>query len=191
MPDYPFTIFSFLGALLCIEPAHFNWKIPGRPWSALIAVGWILIYNVLSFIDSIVWAGENPDDWLDGNGYCDITARIKTVFPIGVLGSTIGICLFLINSTNLGPSQKDMGPSNGARRNLFDVFLGIVLPIIFMIFHFIVEPNQYAILGVAGCQTTTDLAWPAIILYSVWPPIMTFIALLFASILFPFTVLTS
>jgi hypothetical protein len=178
MPDYPFTVFSFLGVLLCIEPAYFNWRVPGRPWSARIFVGWVFIYNLLSFIDSIVWASETLADWPDGNGYCDIGARIKTAFPIGVLGSTICLCLFLINSTNLAPSQKDMGPSNGVRRNMFDMFLGMVLPVIFVVLHYIVEPTQYGILGVAGCQSTTDTAWPTIILYSIWPTLMTFIALI-------------
>src|SRR5438874_2584550 len=80
MADYPFTIFSFIGVLLCIPPAYFNWKIPSRPWATLILIGWILVLDLLFFIDSILWSSEDTSTWWEGRFYCDINSRIKDAF---------------------------------------------------------------------------------------------------------------
>src|ERR1700721_3292202 len=156
MPDYGFSIFSFFGAVLCIEPAFFSWRIPGRPWSVLFVMCWICIYNILSFVDSIIWSGENSAEWPDAQGYCDIDSRIKTVFPIGVLGAAIGVCRFLAESTDLETEEEGLLSRNKFRRNIGDVFLGVILPILFIVLHFIIEPSRYDIVGVTGCQSSVD-----------------------------------
>src|SRR5579859_699881 len=86
MTDIPFTVFSCIGFFLCLPPAYFNWKIPGRPWATLIFIGWICVFNGLSFIDSIIWSGPDPAEWWDGKIYCDIFSRVnpfsKSVSPL-------------------------------------------------------------------------------------------------------------
>ena len=175
MVDYPFTIFSGLAIILCIPPAYFNWKIPGRPWATLIFVGWVLIWNLLFFIDSIIWSGENPDEWWDGEGYCDIDARIKDAFAIGLPGSAIGVCRFLANAANPEPSQKHLKQSM-LRRNMVDLFLGVILPILNLALKFIVEPSRYWIVGNAGCIGQADVSWPTFVLYLAWVPALCLIA---------------
>ena len=50
------------------------------------------------------------------------------------------------------------------------------MPLLFIIFKFIVEPSRYVIVGVMGCQGTFDTSWPTIPLYFMWPPLLTLIA---------------
>jgi pheromone a factor receptor len=181
MTDIPFTVFSCLGFFLCIPPAYFNWKIPGRPWTTLIFIGWIFVMNGLSFIDSIVWGDPDQTNWPDGNIYCDITSRIKSVFQIGLPAAGIGICRFLADATDPDPSQTDLRHTR-FKRNMIDLFLGIGLPLINMGLKMIVNPTRYYIMGVSGCTGVTDLSWPSILLYHVWCPILSSAAAMYASI---------
>jgi pheromone a factor receptor len=175
MPDYPFTVFSCIGWILCIPAAYFNWKVPGRSWATLILIGWIFIMNLLSFIDSLIWAGDDVDTWWDGKVYCDIGSRIKAEFPLGVPGAAIGICRFLAAATSPNPSQRSLKHTQ-RRRNIIDFCLGVVLPIICMGLKEIVCPKRYYILQIRGCTGSTDDSWPTIPLYYLWPMTLTLIA---------------
>jgi pheromone a factor receptor len=179
MADIPFSICTLLGFLLCLPPAYFNWKIPGRPWATLIFIGWIATFNLLSFIDSIIWMSDDPNSWWDGLVYCDIDSRIKSVFEIGLPAAGIGICRFLADATNPDPALTDLRHTR-QRRNMIDLFLGIGLPLINIGLKMIVNPSRYWLLGVSGCTGITDLSWPAILLYHVWCPILSLIVAIYS-----------
>jgi pheromone a factor receptor len=181
MADIPFTVCTLLGFLLCIPPAYFNWKIPGRPWATLIFIGWIAVYNLLSFIDSLVWRSEDPTTWWNGDGYCDIDSRIKSVFQIGLPAAGIGICRFLADATDPDPVLSDLRHTR-RRRNAIDFFLGIGLPLINVGLKYIVNPSRYWIGGVGGCTGITDLSWPSIPLYHLWCPLLSFVAFIYSRI---------
>jgi len=180
MADVPFTIFSFIGFLLAIECLFCISKNPGRPWATYILITWILVVNFVSFTDSLIWRAEDTTDWWDGKGYCDVVSRIKTEFPIGVCGAAIGISRFLAEATDPNPKQTDMR-YNRTKRNIIDIILGVVLPVINAALRYLVEPSRYYIMGVNGCSSITRTTWPAIPIYFLWVPIMTLIAAVYAS----------
>jgi len=175
MADVPYTVFSFIAFFLCIPPAYFNYKIPFRPWATLILIGWIALINLLFAIDSIIWASDDVQTWWPGYGYCDINARLKDMFAIGVPGAAVGICRFLADATNPDPAQKDLH-CHRTRRNMIDLFLGIGFPIIVIALKFIGEYSRYHIEGVNGCTGTIQLSWPSLILYPIWCPILCLVA---------------
>src|SRR5262245_9736278 len=178
MLDYAYTIFGLIGATICFISVYFIWRIHGRPWSSLFLISWLFMYNIFSTVDSIVWSGPDITNSPNGVVYCDVNSRIKTAFPLGVLGSTIGVCLFLVDSTD--PSLLRIGQTKSrVRWNIRDIILGIVLPLLFTILKFIVEPSRYVILGVLGCRGTYDASWPSIPLYFIWPLVYTLIAFAF------------
>jgi|SRR5277367_1763516 len=182
MPDIPFTVFSGISFLLCIPPAYFNWKIPCRPWATLILISWIAILNLLYFFDSIIWSSTNTSDWWDGKGYCDVDARIKDMFEIGVPGAAIGVCRFLADATDLNPAYTDLRQTR-FRRNMIDFFLGIILPLIIQGLKFLVEDSRYHIVGVNGCLGNVAHAWPSLLVYFLWVPGLIVVAALYACIL--------
>ena len=181
MPDTVFTVFSGIGFLLCIPPTYFNWKIPNRPWATLFLIGWIMVLNLLYFIDSIVWRSDNPNTWWDGKGYCDINCRVKDMFNIGVPGAAIGICRFLADATNPHPSQKDLRHDR-FRRNMIDLFLSLILPLMVKAATFPFETSRYHIVGVQGCTTWLDFSWPSVLFFALWCPVLCLVAAVYACI---------
>ena len=185
MADYLFTVFSFISALLCIPPMYFNFKIPSRPWATLILIGWIFIINLLAGIDSLIWANPDPSKWWDGKGYCDVGARIKDMFLYGVPGAAIGICRFLAHATNPDPAYSDLKHTQFTR-NLIDLSLGVILPIVLVGLKFIVESSRYHIAGVAGCSGVSYQSLPTIFIYTIWCPLLCTVAAFYACTIPPF-----
>ena len=188
MPDYPFSVFSVLGVVFCVEPAWFNWRQRQTSWSGMILLGWICVYNFFSFVDSVIWSGDDIASWFDGAGYCDIVSRMKMCFPFGILGSTIGICIFLLAS--IGNSMEQVTQKNWTRMRILDISLGLGLPVVFCALHFVIEPFRYRIIGVTGCQSSFDSSWPTLVLSTIWPPILSIVSLILAGISVPFPHLT-
>jgi pheromone a factor receptor len=179
MPDYAFTIFSGIAVVLCVPSAYFYWKIPGRPWATLIFVGWIIIWNLIFFVDSIIWGGDNLQDWWDGEIYCDIDARIKDAFGTGLPGAAIGVCRFLADAANPDPSAIDVR-QNMFRRNMIDLFIGVILPFLNLGLKFICEPSRYWIVQNLGCMGQIDISWPSFLVYIAWAPLLCLIAAAYA-----------
>jgi pheromone a factor receptor len=179
MPDYAYSVFTCLACIICIPPAYFNWKIPSRPWATLIFIGWIFLLNLVLFMDSIIWSNPDPTTWWDGKVYCDIVSRIKSEFPIGLPGAGIGICRFLADATNPNPTYTSLTHSK-FKRNMIDLSLGVLLPVINMGLKQIVNPERYQILGIYGCEGQTDNSWPSVLLYNMWSPILSLIAAIYS-----------
>lgn len=140
-----------------------------------------MILNLLFFIESIIWSNPDPTNWWDGKGYCDISARIKDAFALGVPGAAIGICRFLADATNPDPTQKDLIHSR-TRRNMIDLFFGIILPFVLIAIKAVVEISRYWVFGITGCTGTIDFSWVAFFFYPLWCPLLCLIAAGYACI---------
>lgn len=179
MPDNLFSISSGIGSFLCIITSYVSYKSTEGSFATMILAAWVFSLNFLSFLDSIIWASGNSDEWWDGKIYCDINSRIKSAAPIGIPGATIGLCRFLANTTTQHRPQQ----GNSKLKSIaFDIILGLVLPILNAPLKFIVSPTRYIIDGVNGCTGTTDYSWPSILLYWLWSPLLTAIAAVYAGI---------
>lgn len=177
MAYYIFTIFSGIGFLLSILTAYVIYKSPNSPWAAMILVGWILSWNFLFFVDSIIWSDSNPADWWDGNIYCDINSRIKDAIMPGIPGATIGVLRFLANTMEQHVSQRAY---NIFENNLVDFSLGVVFPIVITAVRLVAMPCRYQIWGVFGCTGIIDDSWPSILVWYLWPPVLSLVSALYA-----------
>lgn len=179
MPDYAFSVFSGISFLLCFPPAYFNWKIPSRPYATLFLIGWIMVINLLGFVDSLIWRSENLDTWWDGKIYCDIDSRLRDMFVIGIPASTICICRFLGDATDPNPSRNDLRHGRN-RRNLIDVSICLLLPLMVAAANFTFQSSRYHIVGVQGCTGWIDFSWPSVLFYPMWCPLLSVIAAIYA-----------
>lgn len=182
MADYLFTLSSGVGFLLSLLTAYVIYKSPNSPRAATILTAWIFTWNLLYFVDSIVWSGSIPEDWWDGNIYCDINSRIKDAISPGIPGATIGVFRFLVSTVEQQVSQK---ANNTFQNNIVDFVLGVIFPIIVAGVRLIVMPSRYQIWGVSGCMSIVDDSWPSILVWYVWPPFLSVIAAIYAGISSP------
>lgn len=160
---------------------YFTFRSAGHPWATVILIGWIFIENLLLCLDSIIWRGDSPEEWWEGQIYCDINSRIKSAFVIGVPGAAVGLCRFLADVTN-PKIEPDQLQSTRWRRNVFDLTFGVILPLVNAGLKLLVMPARYAISGVHGCVGLTYPTWLSIPLYWGWTPILSLVAAVYACI---------
>ena len=91
----------------------------------------------------------------------------------------IDICRFLADATNPDPAQTDMRHTQ-FRRNIIDLSLGIILPLILVGLKFVVESSRYHIVGVAGCSGVSYRSLPTIFIYTIWSPLLCTVAAFYA-----------
>jgi pheromone a factor receptor len=175
MLDHIFTVLAGVGFLLNLFTAYVVYKSPNSPSAAFILVGWIFSWNVLHFTDSIIWSGGNAEDWWDGKIYCDIDSRIKDAICLGVPGAAIGAFRFLSITVEEHVSLK---AESG--RNYTDVMVGLIFPIVITVLRLIVMPARYSIFPVLGCTGIIDDSWPSILIWYIWPPILSAVATIYA-----------
>src|SRR5438874_11185941 len=84
MADYILTASSLIAVILCIIPGIFH--IQTRNWVAIFMTIWVLLTNIIIFINSILWAND-----LDNKApaYCYITAPLYNASHFGILASAL------------------------------------------------------------------------------------------------------
>ena len=179
MPDYLFTGLTGIGFLLTLFAAYVVCKTPNSPYAALILVGWICSWNLLYFTDSIIWSSENPEEWWDGKIYCDVNSRIKDAIALGVPAASIGAFRSLSNTVQEHVSQR---ATSAFRNNLLDITIGLIFPLLIAGLRVIVMPGRYYVVGVLGCVGMIDDSWPSILIWYIWPPLLSAVAAINASI---------
>jgi pheromone a factor receptor len=165
--------------LVCIPSAYFTIRGANKSWATPILIGWIFALNCLSFADSVIWAGDNPDEWWEGQIYCDVNARIKHSFSIGVPGAAVGMFRFLADATNPKSGPEGLEATR-RQRNIMDFTFGIIFPVVNTLLDFIISPARYAIMGVYGCTGLNSQTWPQVPLFSLWSLILAFTAAVYA-----------
>ena len=168
MPDYFYTSACGIGTLLIGFTAFICHRSPTLPHGAGILCFWILSINLLSFVDSIIWSSTRIEDWWDGQIYCDINIRIKTTTAVGIPGASIGLCRFLMETTDHHLSDIEIASRN---KVLIDYTLGLIIPFAVAGLKILVMPFRFGISGVQGCRGYTSPTWPALPIYYIWNPL--------------------
>src|SRR2546423_11026319 len=117
MLNYFFTISSGVGTLLSAWTTYVTLKSAYGPHAARLQCIWITSYNLLLFVDSIIWSASDMETWWDGKIYCDINIKIKNMAVLGIPGAGIGLARFLKGIAEHQISENGVPPR---RYVLFD-----------------------------------------------------------------------
>ncbi|TRM58333.1 pheromone A receptor-domain-containing protein [Schizophyllum amplum] len=162
-PTYPlFPILAFLGSVLALLPLPFTlqaWNV-----GACALAGWAATACLLSFIDSVVWAGNVVNAV---PGWCDIASKLLLGASIGIPASSLCIShrLWKVTSTKALPETR----RDALRVIAFDLGLSTGIPLLVMILHVIVQDHRFTILEDLGCHAAIYNTLPAYFLVLNWP----------------------
>ncbi|KAL1730136.1 pheromone A receptor-domain-containing protein, partial [Schizophyllum commune] len=162
-PTYPlFPILAFLSSVLALLPVPFALQVWNTGACALAA--WTATACLLSFINSVVWAGNVMDTvpvW------CDISSKLLLGASIGIPAS--GLCishrLWKVTSTRHVPETR--------RETLLTIAIDLTLsagiPLLVMLLHIIVQSHRFTILEDIGCQAALPNTLLSYFLVLSWP----------------------
>ena len=167
--------------ILLIDTPAFVWYIKARNLAASSLVFWILLANLMNFINPLIWPTDNVEDWWSGYGLCDIEVKLQVAMWFGVVGSVV--CVMRNLAQVLDTEHTTMSPSPAQRRRQIVItclycFGG---PIYAIAIHYIVQPSRYYIFAISGCTPSVADSWPQLPLVLVWPPVLCVVAVYYSS----------
>ncbi|KAI5960400.1 STE3 [Candida pseudojiufengensis] len=168
--------FAIIAFFLLIPP--FAWHLKSKNIPAIFLVFWLIIINLIGFINAMIWSGDNFTQVYDGQGWCDITTKLEA-------GSGVGkLCAITCISMNLymilcAKHPSFMDPKSWKKITI-DLVMCLFTPIFIMSTNFIIQSKRYYIARYNGCVTVYSPTNATIGLFLVWPVIWSIIALIFA-----------
>jgi len=179
---------SLLFALLIIPPML--WHFSNRNIGATSLILWLLILNLQSFLNAILWSDDNIPEWFEGRGLCDIEVKITIAVFVGVPSSVA--CVLRALAKVLDTERVSLGLSKGQRRRGYaiDLLWCAGLPALQMFFHYIVQTRRYYIMGIAGCTPASSRSWVTDLLITTPPVVWTVVGCYYAGGLTHFLVVS-
>ncbi|GAA95900.1 hypothetical protein E5Q_02558 [Mixia osmundae IAM 14324] len=168
-----FAAASGITAILNIVP--FLWHLQNSNSGPICLGFWIILMNFLYFINALVWANDALNR---APAFCDITAKLQLAGPIGVLVADLCILRFLAQIVS--PKCRMITAQSRRRASIYDYCFSLGLPVLVMATHIIYQPYRFGLAKNFGCLTTLVLTWPTYILFLIWPPILSFVACVYA-----------
>lgn len=173
-PVYPAAVILGLLAatvmLLGLPPLF--WHLRNHNAAAGSLVAWIVINNLMTVINIIIWHNDDVQHWYNGVGLCDIEVKIMVARSMALPAATMCILKSLANV--MDTSRINLAPSKAQRRRamILDLTACLGLPLLTMLLHYVVQPTRYAIGGVSGCLATFYESWVTVVLLDVPPLIL-------------------
>ena len=169
-----FAAFSMLAIILCIIALQYHAKHRNIPACALIV--WLIISNIIGFISIILWPNfETLYTAWDGHIFCDIASRLSFTTGAGEVSALAAIArnlAFVMGDRSTAAFSR----SEKRKKLIIDLVLCFTLPVWLNIIWYPIQQYRYILVNGTGCVPAADESWLPIVVFYIWPPILTTIA---------------
>ena len=176
-PLYPmaiiFPILSIFGLVLILPQFYLHLRNKNVGFASLIFS--LVIMNLFSFINALIWPRDDMENWWYGYGLCDIEVRIMVGAWIGLPTALVVITSDLAKILDTERLLVSTSYAGKRRKFVLDMTLCFGIPILFMILYYAVQSERYYIFGITGCQPAIDNSWVGIVLIFLWPALFSLI----------------
>jgi len=161
-PNQVYTAFSFIGFLMCAIP--FYWHLEAWNTGTCLYMAWTGLGCLIQCINSIVW---NNNIINKAPVYCDIVTRIQVALNVAIPAASLCINrrLYKIACVNTVVVTRE----EKRRAIIDDLLIGIGIPILQILAHYVVSGHRYNIFEDFGPQFAIVNMPPAYFLFFTWP----------------------
>ncbi|KAK4983391.1 a-factor receptor [Elasticomyces elasticus] len=171
------VVLAFLSALtLVLDIPPLLWHVRNRNVAAMSLVLWIIVLNMMTVVNIMIWPTSDFASWWSGVGLCDVEAKLMVASTIALPASSMCIMRDLARVMDTEHSVISSTRSERKRKLVMDLCWCLGTPILLMVLHYVVQPNRYYVWAVAGCNPSIDNSWVAIVLILL-PPLLMFVAI--------------
>ncbi|KAM9908208.1 hypothetical protein OXX79_000517 [Metschnikowia pulcherrima] len=168
--------FSFIALVILVPPLCYHVQNRNIPASSLIT--WFCIQNLTTFINAVIWSGEDYTQGYDGKVYCDITVRILSGATVGSLCATACIIFnlfMIIAARNHGYLARD-----SKTKLIVNILMCWANPLLLMGITVLAQTHRYDVARYYGCSAPWSYTLGSVMLVSVWNVIWIAVACVFA-----------
>lgn len=171
--------FSIVIVLLIIPPMC--WHFRNRNIGATALVAWVILMNFQSFVNALIWPTDDIGTWFSGDGLCDVQIKLQVASQVALPAAFACVLRALANVMDTDRTTLGLTKAQRRREYAIDLTWVLVLPMLQMLFHYIVQTSRYYIWGVSGCVPSVSASWVTVVLILVPPTVWTFICAYYAS----------
>jgi len=171
-PNEVYTAFSFIGFVMCAIP--FGWHLEAWNTGTCLYMAWAGIGCLVQCINSIIW---NHNMVIRAKVYCDIAIRIQVALNVAIPACSLCINRRLYKIANMKAVM--ITRSEKRRAVIVDLLIGIGIPILEMIAHYIVSGHRFNLYEDFGPAYAVVLMPPTFFLIYAWPVIIGCISLVY------------
>ncbi|TEB23050.1 STE3-domain-containing protein [Coprinellus micaceus] len=175
MPHYELPIGAFISAALVLVPLPWHWR--ARNITTLSMIAWLFIFNFTYGVNAIIWAGNVR---LRGTIWCDIVTKLQIGGNIALPACCLALCINLESIASLRNAHTT--PASKRRKLFLELGFCWILPMIYMVLHYVVQGHRYDIVEDFGCRPTTYNSVASIFLIWVPPMLCVVVTLILASL---------
>ncbi|KAI6143277.1 STE3-domain-containing protein [Pisolithus tinctorius] len=161
-PNWFFSACAFIGFVLCTIPLP--WHLEAWNTGTCLYMIWVALGCLIQFINSVVWNSSVIDK---APVWCDITSKFMIGCAVALPAASLCINRRLYYIVSVDSVTRTRAEKR--RDVLVDLSIGLGIPILEMILHYIVQGHRFNIFEEIGCYPTTYNTPPAYALVFCWP----------------------
>ncbi|KAI7700463.1 hypothetical protein KC353_g15866, partial [Hortaea werneckii] len=142
------AFFSLLVIFLIIPPLVQHWR--NRNIGATLCVFYAMIMNLMAFINAVLWPNDDFEHWYNGKGLCDVEVKLQIAWSVAAPATLVCVLRALANAMDTDRLRLSKTKAQRWRGYAIDLTLCVGIPLLSMIFHFIVQSNRYFLYGISG-----------------------------------------
>ncbi|KAF2719583.1 fungal pheromone STE3G-protein-coupled receptor, partial [Polychaeton citri CBS 116435] len=172
------AIASIFVIILMLPPMW--WHARNRNLGATLLVGWLVLLNLFTFINALIWPNDDISNWYDGNVLCDIQVKFQIAARVGAPAANA--CVLRALAIVMDTDRATLGQSAAERRRNHTVELlwAVGFPLSMFLAHYIVQWNRYYLFGISGCVAGVSDSWVTLVLINLPGPVWTLVNVYYA-----------
>uniref|UniRef100_A0A8H7Y630 Pheromone receptor n=1 Tax=Psilocybe cubensis TaxID=181762 RepID=A0A8H7Y630_PSICU len=172
-PNEIYSAFSFIGFFLCAF--SLPWQFESWNTGTCLYMTWAGLGCLNQFINSVMW-NHNFDN--RALVWCDVSTKFMIGLNVGIPAAGLCICRRLYHIASL--KSLSVTERDKRRHVIVDLFIGIGLPVLEMVLHYIVQGHRFNIYEDFGCSPSTYVTWPALLIVFIPPIIIGIVSAIYA-----------
>lgn len=155
---------SFISIILLLPT--FCWHCSRKNIADICLMIWLILINAITFINVLIWSGEDFYHQWQGQVYCDIVTRLSLASSPGKLAAIMAsiLNLYMILSAN---NPKLIEP-NSRYKKITQLCICLISPIYVIVISFFIQTPRYVISRYTGCMIYFSPNVVSLILYNVY-----------------------
>ncbi|KAF7563820.1 hypothetical protein G7046_g288 [Stylonectria norvegica] len=174
-------LLSILASLVCVVPLRLLYR--NGEFAASVFIVNIMVKNLDTIINALIWRDDNTDAWWPGHGFCDVNPYLRN-FTVGLYAT----CLLAI-MRNLAQQvgllrANPLTVREKRRRNLVQALIMFPLPIVQLVWIWPLTTQRYVVGTLVGCSWVASLSWPYIVLFVLAPVVVALVTAGYAVLIY-------
>lgn len=129
----------------------------------------ILVINLITLTNVLIWPNDNWDRWYNGVGLCDVQVYLRTALYTLIASSLCSITRSLARALDTNNATLHESIAQRRRRWTLDLLFCCGIPVLQIALRYVVAASRFAIYPVYGCFTFFDASWPTMVIMYIWP----------------------